>query len=201
MLAVSDSSSSRFHCTSRPRSPPASLSLSTNISPAILWIAPVAAKAPVSARVPPTTIGSSDPSAVVLGAAVVSGDAVVPGAAVVVAPSPAVVVVPASPAHAPITRAKAVTQARVLARLLTFSSSSVDVSAGPGTPCGARVPPDGTPILNARAWPCPLEFHSDCTNRGGALSNTEQVTVQCPPPVTGPSGVGTWSSLHTSGSR
>jgi hypothetical protein len=66
---------------------------------------------------------------VVPGAAVVPGGSVVPGTAVVDAPSPTVVVVPVSPAQAAVTRVITVSNARMLARLLTFSSSSVDVAA------------------------------------------------------------------------
>jgi hypothetical protein len=84
----------------------------------------------------------------VAGAAVVPGAAVVSGAAVVV-PSPPVpgwvvaVSVPASPAHAAVTRAITVRIAKMLARLLTFSSSSVDVAAADGTRILNRL--DGSP--------------------------------------------------------
>src|SRR5688572_8589346 len=73
--AASDSSSRTSHSTGRPSRPPASFRRSTNISPAILWIAPVGAKAPVSDRVEPTTMGSplGVPAAPAVGLAPVVG--------------------------------------------------------------------------------------------------------------------------------
>src|SRR5688572_25311086 len=56
--APSDSSSRTVHCTGRPRSPPLAFRRSTNCSPTMRWMTPVAPKAPVRESVEPTTIGS-----------------------------------------------------------------------------------------------------------------------------------------------
>ena len=65
-LVASDWSSRTFHWTCGRAAPPPALSRSTNSWPAILWIAPVAANAPVSDSVEPTTIGAfEDPVGVV----------------------------------------------------------------------------------------------------------------------------------------